>query len=71
MGEAKNQHKGIVRMPFMTRQQDANKKVGSWLYSVQVWEEDLEQESSEHIPEVEEDLDLLYDSLENLSDSGP
>lgn len=55
-------------MPFMTRQQDANRKVGAWLFRVQVWEEDLdlEQEFSENVPKVEEDLDLLYDSLEKL-----
>ncbi|EPQ14377.1 Phosphofurin acidic cluster sorting protein 2 [Myotis brandtii] len=71
MGEAKKQHEGEV-MPIMTRQQAANKKVGAWLRRVQVWKEalDSEQESSENVPEVEEDLDLLYDSLENR-DSGP
>ncbi|ELK30996.1 Phosphofurin acidic cluster sorting protein 2 [Myotis davidii] len=70
MGEAKKQHEGEV-MPFMTRQQAANKKVGAWLCRAQEWKEDLDlqQESSEHVPEVEEDLDLLYDSLEN-HDSG-
>ncbi|KAJ6655425.1 hypothetical protein lerEdw1_005125 [Lerista edwardsae] len=34
---------------------------------------DSEQDPTEHVPEVEEDLDLLYDTLdiENPSDSGP
>ncbi|XP_054565648.1 phosphofurin acidic cluster sorting protein 2-like [Eptesicus fuscus] len=32
---------------------------------------DSDQDPTEHVPEVEEDLDLLYDSLENPSDSGP
>lgn len=34
---------------------------------------DSEQDPAEHVPEVEEDLDLLYDTLdiENPSDSGP
>ncbi|ELK38684.1 Phosphofurin acidic cluster sorting protein 2 [Myotis davidii] len=70
MGEAKKQHEGEA-MPIMTRQQAANKKVGAWLRRVQVWKEilDSEQESSENVPEVEEDLDLLYDSLEKR-DSG-
>ncbi|KAK1331579.1 hypothetical protein QTO34_009536 [Cnephaeus nilssonii] len=58
--EPKKQQQGEVRSPFMTRQQDANKKVGAWLRRVQVWKEvlDSEQESSEQVPEVE-DLDLL------------
>ncbi|XP_054565551.1 phosphofurin acidic cluster sorting protein 2-like [Eptesicus fuscus] len=32
---------------------------------------DSDQDPTEHVPEVEEDLDLLYDNLENPSDSGP
>lgn len=34
---------------------------------------DSEQDPAEHVPEAEEDLDLLYDTLdvENPSDSGP
>nr|KAF6283994.1 hypothetical protein mPipKuh1_010015 [Pipistrellus kuhlii] len=70
--ESKKQLQGEVRMPFMTRKQDANKKVGAWLRKMQMWEKELnlEQESLEHNTEVEEDLDLLYDSLENPSDGG-
>lgn len=32
---------------------------------------DSDQNSTEHVPNVKEDLDLLYDNFENLNDSGP
>nr|KAF6296548.1 hypothetical protein mMyoMyo1_014715 [Myotis myotis] len=32
---------------------------------------DSDQDPKEHVPEVAEDLDLLYDTLQNPSDSGP
>ncbi|XP_054564798.1 phosphofurin acidic cluster sorting protein 2-like [Eptesicus fuscus] len=57
----------------MTGQQTYHEKVLLWLHTVQVSEEvlDPEQDPGEHVLEVEEDLDLLYDMLENPSDSGP
>ncbi|XP_006097437.1 phosphofurin acidic cluster sorting protein 2-like [Myotis lucifugus] len=48
-------------------------KVLALFHRFQVPEEvlDPEQDHGEHVPEVEEDLDLLYDMLPNPSDSGP
>ncbi|XP_054564791.1 phosphofurin acidic cluster sorting protein 2-like isoform X2 [Eptesicus fuscus] len=71
--EPKKQHEERVSSPFMTRQQDANKKVGAWLRQVQMWKKDLdlEEASLENVPEVEKDIDNLYDSLEKFNDSGP
>ncbi|XP_054565616.1 phosphofurin acidic cluster sorting protein 2-like [Eptesicus fuscus] len=62
-----------VRRRTMTGQQTYHEKVLLWLQTVQVSEEvlDPEQDHGEHVSEVEEDLDLLYDMLENPSDSGP
>ncbi|XP_070250623.1 phosphofurin acidic cluster sorting protein 2-like [Myotis yumanensis] len=63
----------IFRRSTLTRQQNYHQKVLLWLHTVQVSEEDLdpEQDHGEPVPEVEEDLDLLYDMLQNPSDSGP
>ncbi|XP_013363309.1 PREDICTED: phosphofurin acidic cluster sorting protein 2 isoform X2 [Chinchilla lanigera] len=56
-------------------QQNFKQKVVALLRRFKVSDEvlDSEQDPAEHIPEVEEDLDLLYDTLdmENPSDSGP
>ncbi|XP_054565688.1 phosphofurin acidic cluster sorting protein 2-like [Eptesicus fuscus] len=62
-----------VRRRTMTGQQSYHEKVLLWLHTVQVSEEvlDPEQVPGEHVLEVEEDLNLLYDMLENPSDSGP
>ncbi|XP_054565350.1 phosphofurin acidic cluster sorting protein 2-like, partial [Eptesicus fuscus] len=70
--EPKKQQEERVSSPFMTRQQDANKKVGAWLRQVQMWKKDLdlEEASLENVPEVE-NLDLLYDSIEKFNESGP
>ncbi|XP_057228790.1 phosphofurin acidic cluster sorting protein 2 isoform X4 [Malurus melanocephalus] len=58
-----------------TIQQNFKQKVVALLKRFKVSEEvlDSEQDPAEHVPEVEEDLDLLYDTLdiENPSDSGP
>nr|KAF6296173.1 hypothetical protein mMyoMyo1_009239 [Myotis myotis] len=69
--EPKMQRQRVGRSPLTIRQQDANDKVGAWLRRFPEWEEDLDlqQESSENVFAVE-DLDLLYDSIQN-SDSGP
>ncbi|KAK1327360.1 LOW QUALITY PROTEIN: hypothetical protein QTO34_017013 [Cnephaeus nilssonii] len=66
-------NEGIVRRRTMTGQQTYHEKVLLWLHTVQVSEEvlDPEQDPGEHVLEVEEDLNLLYDMLENPSDSGP
>ncbi|XP_070267932.1 phosphofurin acidic cluster sorting protein 2 isoform X2 [Myotis yumanensis] len=67
-----------VRKPKKQRrsiQQNFKQKVVALLRRFKVSEEvlDSEQDPAERVPEVEEDLDLLYDTLdmENPSDSGP
>uniref|UniRef100_G1QEY1 Phosphofurin acidic cluster sorting protein 2 n=1 Tax=Myotis lucifugus TaxID=59463 RepID=G1QEY1_MYOLU len=71
-GEPKKQLQGVGRMPPMTREQYAIKKVGAWLHRAQVHREEelsLEQESWENVTKEDDDLDVLYDSIENFSDS--
>ncbi|XP_066048116.1 phosphofurin acidic cluster sorting protein 2 isoform X9 [Chamaea fasciata] len=67
MGKPKKQRRSI--------QQNFKQKVVALLKRFKVSDEvlDSEQDPAEHVPEVEEDLDLLYDTLdiENPSDSGP
>ncbi|XP_074182858.1 phosphofurin acidic cluster sorting protein 2 isoform X10 [Rhinolophus sinicus] len=74
-GKPKKQRRSIVRTTSMTRQQNFKQKVVALLRRFKVSEEvlDSEQDPAEHVPEVEEDLDLLYDTLDmdNPSDSGP
>ncbi|KAE8587726.1 hypothetical protein XENTR_v10022080 [Xenopus tropicalis] len=57
------------------QQQNFKQKVVALLRRFKVSDEvlDSEQDPGEHVPEVEEDMDLLYDTLdiENPSDSGP
>nr|KAF6289634.1 hypothetical protein mPipKuh1_009799 [Pipistrellus kuhlii] len=69
--EPRKQHEERLRWALMTRQQDAKIKVGVWLSQVQMWETDLDSEeaSLEDVPDVEEEVDLLYDSLEKFTDS--
>ncbi|XP_044298800.1 phosphofurin acidic cluster sorting protein 2 isoform X2 [Varanus komodoensis] len=75
LGKQKKQWRAIVRTPSITRQQNFKQKVVALLRRFKVSDEvlDSEQDPTDHIPEVEEDLDLLYDTLdiENPSDSGP
>ncbi|XP_059540565.1 phosphofurin acidic cluster sorting protein 2 isoform X1 [Myotis daubentonii] len=75
VGKPKKQRRSIVRAASMTRQQNFKQKVVALLRRFKVSEEvlDSEQDPAERAPEVEEDLDLLYDTLdmENPSDSGP
>ncbi|XP_057228787.1 phosphofurin acidic cluster sorting protein 2 isoform X1 [Malurus melanocephalus] len=75
LGKPKKQRRTIVRTTSITRQQNFKQKVVALLKRFKVSEEvlDSEQDPAEHVPEVEEDLDLLYDTLdiENPSDSGP
>ncbi|XP_039928290.1 phosphofurin acidic cluster sorting protein 2 isoform X4 [Hirundo rustica] len=74
MGKPKKQRRSIVRTTSITRQ-NFKQKVVALLKRFKVSDEvlDSEQDPAEHVPEVEEDLDLLYDTLdiENPSDSGP
>ncbi|XP_049646498.1 phosphofurin acidic cluster sorting protein 2 isoform X7 [Suncus etruscus] len=64
MGKAVKQRRSV--------QQNFKQKVVALLRRFKVSDEvlDSEQDPTEHVPEVEEDLDLLYDTLEP-SDSGP
>ncbi|XP_036286219.1 phosphofurin acidic cluster sorting protein 2 isoform X2 [Pipistrellus kuhlii] len=75
VGKPKKQRRSVVRAASMTRQQNFKQKVVALLRRFKVSEEvlDSEQDPAERVPEVEEDLDLLYDTLdmENPSDSGP
>ncbi|XP_028916773.1 phosphofurin acidic cluster sorting protein 2 isoform X10 [Ornithorhynchus anatinus] len=75
VGKPKKQRRSIVRTTSITRQQNFKQKVVALLRRFKVSDEvlDSEQDPAEHVPEVEEDLDLLYDTLdiENPSDSGP
>ncbi|XP_058423866.1 phosphofurin acidic cluster sorting protein 2 isoform X3 [Diceros bicornis minor] len=75
VGKPKKQRRSLVRTTSMTRQQNFKQKVVALLRRFKVSDEvlDSEQDPAEHVPEVEEDLDLLYDTLdmENPSDSGP
>ncbi|XP_063452489.1 phosphofurin acidic cluster sorting protein 2 isoform X6 [Pan paniscus] len=67
VGKPKKQRRSI--------QQNFKQKVVALLRRFKVSDEvlDSEQDPAEHIPEAEEDLDLLYDTLdmEHPSDSGP
>ncbi|XP_054954061.1 phosphofurin acidic cluster sorting protein 2 isoform X13 [Pan paniscus] len=75
VGKPKKQRRSIVRATSMARQQNFKQKVVALLRRFKVSDEvlDSEQDPAEHIPEAEEDLDLLYDTLdmEHPSDSGP
>ncbi|XP_069494837.1 phosphofurin acidic cluster sorting protein 2 isoform X3 [Ambystoma mexicanum] len=75
MGKPKKQRRSIVRTTSITRQQNFKQKVVALLRRFKVSDEvlDSEQDPAEHVPEAEEDLDLLYDTLDidNPSDSGP
>uniref|UniRef100_A0A4W3JZR3 Phosphofurin acidic cluster sorting protein 2 n=1 Tax=Callorhinchus milii TaxID=7868 RepID=A0A4W3JZR3_CALMI len=75
VGKPKKQRRSIVRTTSITRQQNFKQKVVALLKRFKVSDEvlDSEQDPTDNVQEVEEDLDLLYDSLdvENPSDSGP
>ncbi|XP_075469588.1 phosphofurin acidic cluster sorting protein 2 isoform X2 [Ascaphus truei] len=72
---AKKQRRTIVRTTSITRQQNFKQKVVALLRRFKVSDEvlDCEQDQGDHVVEAEEDMDLLYDTLdmENPSDSGP
>ncbi|XP_078262346.1 phosphofurin acidic cluster sorting protein 2 isoform X2 [Rhinoraja longicauda] len=73
IGKPKKQRRTIVRTTSITR--NFKQKVVALLRRFKVSDEvlDSEQDPTDNVQEVEEDLDLLYDSLdvENPSDSGP
>ncbi|XP_015976954.1 phosphofurin acidic cluster sorting protein 2 isoform X2 [Rousettus aegyptiacus] len=75
VGKPRKPRRSAVRAASMTRQQNFKQKVVALLRRFKVSDEvlDSEQDPAEHVPEAEEDLDLLYDTLdvENPSDSGP
>ncbi|XP_043929468.1 phosphofurin acidic cluster sorting protein 2 [Protopterus annectens] len=74
VGKPKKQRRTMVRTTSITRQQNFKQKVVALLKRFKVSDEvlDSEQDPGEHAQEVEEDLDLLYDTLdmENPTDSG-
>uniref|UniRef100_A0A8C3P383 Phosphofurin acidic cluster sorting protein 2 n=1 Tax=Cyanoderma ruficeps TaxID=181631 RepID=A0A8C3P383_9PASS len=75
LGEAAHLMLYLPKSVFNLQQQNFKQKVVALLKRFKVSDEvlDSEQDPAEHVPEVEEDLDLLYDTLdiENPSDSGP
>ncbi|XP_053567691.1 phosphofurin acidic cluster sorting protein 2 [Bombina bombina] len=75
VGKPKKQRRTIVRTTSITRQQNFKQKVVALLRRFKVSDEvlDSEQDPGEHVVEAEEDIDLLYDTLDidNPSDSGP
>ncbi|XP_027622386.1 LOW QUALITY PROTEIN: phosphofurin acidic cluster sorting protein 2 [Tupaia chinensis] len=75
VGKPKKQRRSIVRTTSTARQQNFKQKVVALLRRFKVSDEvlDSEQDPAEQAPEAEEDLDLLYDTLdmEHPSDSGP
>ncbi|CDQ90534.1 unnamed protein product [Oncorhynchus mykiss] len=68
----KNRRK-MIRTTSMTRQPNFKQKFVALLKRFKVTDEVLDSDPVDQTQEVEEDLDLLYDSLEvyNQSDSGP
>uniref|UniRef100_A0A8C4VUF6 Phosphofurin acidic cluster sorting protein 2 n=1 Tax=Gopherus evgoodei TaxID=1825980 RepID=A0A8C4VUF6_9SAUR len=68
-------HGQVLYEKLLFSQQNFKQKVVALLRRFKVSDEvlDSEQDPAEHVPEVEEDLDLLYDTLDidNPSDSGP
>uniref|UniRef100_A0A665WP91 Phosphofurin acidic cluster sorting protein 2-like n=1 Tax=Echeneis naucrates TaxID=173247 RepID=A0A665WP91_ECHNA len=69
----KKARRKMVRTTSMTRQPNFKQKFVALLKRFKVTDEVLDSDPVDQTQEVEEDLDLLYDSLEvyNQSDSGP
>ncbi|XP_030626781.1 phosphofurin acidic cluster sorting protein 2-like isoform X2 [Chanos chanos] len=69
----KKARRKIIRATSMTRQPNFKQKFVALLKRFKVTDEVLDSDPVDQTQEVEEDLDLLYDSLEvyNPSDSGP
>ncbi|XP_072516178.1 phosphofurin acidic cluster sorting protein 2 isoform X2 [Salminus brasiliensis] len=71
--KSKKSRRKMIRTTSMTRQPNFKQKFVALLKRFKVSEEVLDSDPVDQTQEVEEDLDLLYDSLEvyNQSDSGP
>uniref|UniRef100_UPI00398E8FAC phosphofurin acidic cluster sorting protein 2-like n=1 Tax=Pristiophorus japonicus TaxID=55135 RepID=UPI00398E8FAC len=71
--KAKKTRRKMMRTTSMTRQPNFKQKFVALLKRFKVTDEVLDSDPVDHTQEAEEDLDLLYDSLEvyNPSDSGP
>ncbi|XP_023652056.2 phosphofurin acidic cluster sorting protein 2 [Paramormyrops kingsleyae] len=67
----KKSRRKMVRTTSMTRQPNFKQKFVALLKRFKVTDEVLDSDPVDQTQEVEEDLDLLYDSLDNQSDSGP
>ncbi|XP_071374506.1 phosphofurin acidic cluster sorting protein 2-like, partial [Centroberyx affinis] len=69
----KKSHRKMIRTTSMTQQPNFKQKFVALLKRFKVTDEVLDSDPVERSQEAEEDLDLLYDSLEvyNPSDSGP
>nr|XP_023680815.1 phosphofurin acidic cluster sorting protein 2-like isoform X1 [Paramormyrops kingsleyae] len=69
----KKSRRKMIRTTSMTRQPNFKQKFVALLKRFKVTDEVLDSDPVDQTQEVEEDLDLLYDSLEvyNQSDSGP
>uniref|UniRef100_G1PZ25 Phosphofurin acidic cluster sorting protein 1/2 C-terminal domain-containing protein n=1 Tax=Myotis lucifugus TaxID=59463 RepID=G1PZ25_MYOLU len=72
MGMLKKQRPWIVGKTSIIRPQNIKEKVVACLGKFKVLEGcGLEQDTAEHVPELEWDLDLLFNTLQNPRDSGP
>uniref|UniRef100_L7N197 Phosphofurin acidic cluster sorting protein 1/2 C-terminal domain-containing protein n=1 Tax=Myotis lucifugus TaxID=59463 RepID=L7N197_MYOLU len=72
MGILKNQRPWIVGKTSNIRPQNIKDKFVAWLRKFKVLEEAVdEQDTAEPVPELEWDLDLLFNTLQNPRDSGP
>ncbi|XP_059838518.1 phosphofurin acidic cluster sorting protein 1 isoform X1 [Hypanus sabinus] len=71
--KAKKTRRKMMRATSITRQPNFKQKFVALLKRFKVTDEVLDSDPVDHTQEAEEDLDLLYDSLEvyNPSDSGP
>ncbi|KAE8299941.1 Phosphofurin acidic cluster sorting protein 2 [Larimichthys crocea] len=72
-GKMKKSHRKMIRTSSLTQQPNFKQKFVALLRRFKVTDEVLDSDPVGQSQEAEEDLDLLYDSLEvyNQSDSGP
>ncbi|CAK6978727.1 phosphofurin acidic cluster sorting protein 1-like [Scomber scombrus] len=72
-GKTKKSHRKMIRTTSLTQQSNFKQKFVALLKRFKVTDEVLDSDPVGQSQETEEDLDLLYDSLEiyNPSDSGP
>uniref|UniRef100_G1Q2A0 Phosphofurin acidic cluster sorting protein 2 n=1 Tax=Myotis lucifugus TaxID=59463 RepID=G1Q2A0_MYOLU len=72
MGMPKKQRPWILGKTSIIRPTNIKEKVVVWLGKFKVLEEAVDsQDTAEHVPELERDLDLLFNTLQNPRDSGP